>query len=148
MSRWSPCGAFAGIEGGLLVDGWGLVNRPTKDGQPPYWTAPGGGVEPTDASVEEAMRRELHEEIGANVSAAQQVFLTSSPAGDAGVTVQYLFVCRLECLDVGVGPGPSSPTQVGDAMTLSGSRARRTARWMSTCNRWRCRRSFKRTGWR
>lgn len=74
-----------------------LIKR-TKPGQAPYWTAPGGGIEDTDASVEAALYRELAEELGAEVTGASQVFLFSSPS-DAGVAVQHFFVARLTRLD-------------------------------------------------
>ncbi|MGH3426145.1 MAG: NUDIX domain-containing protein, partial [Mycobacteriales bacterium] len=44
----------------LLLDDDGclvLIKR-TKPGQSPYWTAPGGGVDATDATVEAALHRE------------------------------------------------------------------------------------------
>jgi 8-oxo-dGTP pyrophosphatase MutT (NUDIX family) len=53
----------------ILIDDLGqlvLIKR-TKLGQAPYWTAPGGGVDDTDASVEAALHRELAEELGATV---------------------------------------------------------------------------------
>ena len=84
----------------ILVDDRGrlvLIKR-TKPGQTPYWTAPGGGVEETDASVEAALCRELAEELGAKATDASQVFLFSSPS-DAGVAVQHFFVMRLVGLD-------------------------------------------------
>lgn len=74
-----------------------MIKR-TKPGQAPYWTAPGGGVESTDASVEAALYRELAEELGAEATDASQVFLFSSPS-DAGVAVQHFFVARLTHLD-------------------------------------------------
>ena len=74
-----------------------LIKR-SKPGLAPYWTAPGGGVEDTDASVEAALYRELAEELGAEVVGASQVFLFSSPS-DSGVAVQYFFVARLTRLD-------------------------------------------------
>ncbi|WP_344612587.1 NUDIX hydrolase [Dactylosporangium salmoneum] len=83
-----------------------LLIKRTKRDQPPYWTAPGGGVEPSDVSVEQAMRRELREEIGAEVGAVQQVFLVSTPAGEAGFGVQHFFVCRLERLELDNRSGP------------------------------------------
>ncbi len=83
-----------------------LLIKRTKNDQPPYWTAPGGGVEPSDTSIEQAMRRELREEIGAEVGAAQQVFLVYTPAGEAGVGVQHFFVCRLEHLELENRSGP------------------------------------------
>ncbi|MEN3611350.1 NUDIX domain-containing protein [Plantactinospora sp. ZYX-F-223] len=70
-----------------------LIKR-IKPGQAPYWTTPGGGLEPTDGSLEVALRRELHEELGAEADRFAQVFLFTAPAG-AGVSVQHFFVCRL-----------------------------------------------------
>jgi len=81
-----------------------LIKR-TKPGQASYWTAPGGGVDATDESVEAALHRELAEELGAEASGALQVFLFSSPS-DAGVAVQYFFVARLTSLDQSVRSGP------------------------------------------
>jgi ADP-ribose pyrophosphatase YjhB (NUDIX family) len=83
-----------------------LLIKRTKHGQEPYWTTPGGGVEPDDPSVEQAMVRELREELGAEISRAQQVFLVSNPAGDAGIAVQHFFVCRLENVDPNRRSGP------------------------------------------
>lgn len=58
---------------------WFLINR-TMPGQGPYWTSPGGGVEDSDASVVDALRRELAEELGATADGYQQVFLSSTRA--------------------------------------------------------------------
>ena len=84
----------------ILIDDHGrfaLVKR-TKPGQEPHWTAPGGGVEDTDASLEAALYRELAEELGAKAAGASQLFLFSSPP-DAGVVVPHFFVARLVGLD-------------------------------------------------
>jgi ADP-ribose pyrophosphatase YjhB (NUDIX family) len=91
----------------ILIDDHGrlILIRRTKPGQAPYWTAPGGGVEDTDASVEAALRRELAEELGAKATGASQVFLFSSPS-DAGVAVQHFFVARLASLDESARTGP------------------------------------------
>lgn len=91
----------------ILIDDHGqlvLIKR-TKPGRAPYWTAPGGGVEDTDASVEHALHRELAEELGAEASGAARVFLYSSPS-DAGVAVQHFFVARLTNLDLTARNGP------------------------------------------
>jgi ADP-ribose pyrophosphatase YjhB (NUDIX family) len=100
----------------ILIDDLGqlvLIKR-TKPGQAPYWTAPGGGVEDTDASVKAALYRELAEELGAGVADASQVFLFSSPS-DNGVTVQHFFVARLSSLDESACSGPefSDPSRGG-----------------------------------
>lgn len=39
-----------------------LIRRERPD-TPVYWVLPGGGVEPADASREDALRREVHEEL-------------------------------------------------------------------------------------
>lgn len=91
----------------ILIDDRGrlvLIKR-TKPGQAPYWTAPGGGVEDTDASLEAALYRELVEELGAEATDASQVFLFSTPS-DAGVAVQHFFVARLANLDESARSGP------------------------------------------
>lgn len=75
-----------------------LIKR-TKPGREPYWTAPGGGVEAEDATPEAAMRRELAEELGADVGPAVQVFYCSDPDGDR-VAVQYFFATRLLKMDL------------------------------------------------
>lgn len=100
----------------ILIDEMGrlvLIKR-IKPGQAPYWTAPGGGVEATDASVEATLYRELAEELGATATDASQVFLFSSPS-DAGVAVQHFFVVRLASLDESARAGPefSDPSRGG-----------------------------------
>lgn len=91
----------------ILIDDRGrlVLIRRTKPGQPPYWTAPGGGVENGDGSVEAALHRELAEELGAEVAEASRVFLDSSPS-DSGVAVQHFFVARLLTLDEARRSGP------------------------------------------
>ncbi|RSM34881.1 NUDIX hydrolase, partial [Actinoplanes sp. ATCC 53533] len=39
-----------------------LLIRRERPHTPVYWVLPGGGVESTDASREDALRREVHEE--------------------------------------------------------------------------------------
>jgi len=84
-----------------------LLIKRTKPGLPAYWTAPGGGVDDTDISVEAALRRELTEELGAEATGLSQVFLFGSPS-EAGVAVQYFFVARLTKLDTSARSGPES----------------------------------------
>ncbi|ALE76007.1 NUDIX hydrolase [Pseudonocardia sp. EC080610-09] len=84
----------------ILIDECGhlvLIKR-IKPDLPPYWTAPGGGVEETDASVKAALGRELAEELGATAADLSQVFLFSS-LSNSGVSVQHFFVARLMELD-------------------------------------------------
>jgi ADP-ribose pyrophosphatase YjhB (NUDIX family) len=92
---------------GIVIDDKGrlvLIKR-TKPGQDPYWTSPGGGVEDSDATVEDALRRELAEELGATADDYQQVFL-SSDSTDTGVAIQHFFVARLTSLNLTERYGP------------------------------------------
>lgn len=110
----------------ILVDADGhlvLIKR-TKPGRSPYWTAPGGGLEASDLSVEAALVRELAEELGAEADRASQVFLFSTPS-ESGVSIQHFFVARLIKLDEAARNGPEfdDPSRGGydlDRIDLSG----------------------------
>lgn len=92
---------------GILIDDESrlLLIKRTRPGEPPYWTAPGGGVDESDRSPQDAMHRELSEELGATAKDGEQVFLFSSPSR-AGVAVQHFFACRLVGLDLTDRNGP------------------------------------------
>ncbi|MGH3391178.1 MAG: NUDIX hydrolase [Actinomadura sp.] len=92
----------------ILIDRDGrlLLIKRTKPDQDPYWTTPGGGVEPDDISIEAALARELQEELGAETDAPKQVFLVSSPVDEHRVSVQHFFVCRLLALHLARRSGP------------------------------------------
>jgi ADP-ribose pyrophosphatase YjhB (NUDIX family) len=81
-----------------------LIKR-TKPGRAPYWITPGGGMEATDTTVTEALRRELLEELGAKVAVGVPVFVDTVPE-PGGVKVQHFFVCRLESMDTALRHGP------------------------------------------
>lgn len=74
-----------------------LIKR-TKPDQDPYWTTPGGGVEDRDASPEDALARELKEELGASAAIGRRVLLIPSGT-EAVVAVQEIFVARLLSMD-------------------------------------------------
>ncbi|MBN1170632.1 MAG: NUDIX domain-containing protein [Micromonosporaceae bacterium] len=103
----------------LVVDDVGrlLLIRRTRPGLMPYWTTPGGRVEPGDGSVYAAMVREVREELGAEVDRIQQVFLATdrvdgtggtagAGGGAVGLRVQHFFVCRLVSMDLSLRSGP------------------------------------------
>ncbi|MFF4650299.1 NUDIX domain-containing protein [Streptomyces sp. NPDC001380] len=116
-----------------------LIKR-TRPGCTPYWVTPGGGVEPGDRSVVDALHREVDEEVGGKVSDVVPAFVDTvphgvppggadcgcdpvraaaadgAPAGDGdgdGVKVQHFFVCRLESMDPARRHGPEVERPAG-----------------------------------
>ncbi|MQY14273.1 hypothetical protein SRB5_44360 [Streptomyces sp. RB5] len=94
----------------LLDDADLILIKRTKPGHAPYWITPGGGVEPEDTTVVDALHREVDEELGAKVTDVVPVFVDtvrhSTHHAAHGVKVQHFFVCRLETMDLSLRHGP------------------------------------------
>ncbi|QOC93895.1 NUDIX domain-containing protein [Micromonospora craniellae] len=91
----------------IAVDDLGrlvLIKR-TRPGSLPYWTTPGGGVEPDDLSMTATLTRELREELGAEADIAQQVLILSEQT-DEGMLVQHFFLCHIRTIDLARRCGP------------------------------------------
>jgi 8-oxo-dGTP pyrophosphatase MutT (NUDIX family) len=97
-----------------------LIKR-TKPDRPPYWITPGGGVEPDDDSVIDALHREVDEELGAKVTDPVPAFVDTVPHrtedGASGVKVQHFFVCRLASMDPSRRHGPEVEEPRGEYET-------------------------------
>lgn len=91
----------------VLIDSEGqlVTIKRTRPGQTPYWTTPGGGVEPDDPSRQAAAERETAEELGAVVRMGPQVFLATAPRRE-GIQVHHFFLARLIGLDEALRTGP------------------------------------------
>jgi 8-oxo-dGTP pyrophosphatase MutT (NUDIX family) len=107
----------------ILLDGcpdsWSLLLiKRTKPGLSPYWVTPGGGVEPSDVSVVDALHREVDEELGAKVTDVVPAFVDTiehiADDGSHGVKVQYFFVCRLASMDPRLRHGPEIDEPSGE----------------------------------
>lgn len=114
----------------VLLDGDDMVLiKRTKPGQPPYWITPGGGVEVGDATVVDALRREIDEELGGKATRAVPAFVDTVPHtaddGTQGVKVQHFFVCRLESMEPSRRHGPEvdEPNGSYDIVRVPFSRA-------------------------
>ncbi|MFD5895959.1 NUDIX domain-containing protein [Streptomyces sp. NPDC060366] len=82
----------------VLLDGDHLVFlRRGWPGGSSYFTTVGGGVEPDDADLEAALRREVMEEIGATIGPVTE-FLTLTEPGERVTVVQHYF--RADVLDM------------------------------------------------
>ncbi|MFJ8073485.1 NUDIX domain-containing protein [Streptomyces sp. NPDC096176] len=103
----------------ILLDGDDLVLiKRTKPGVDPYWLTPGGGVEPEDATVVDALHREVDEELGAKITDVVPCFVDTvehiADGGVTGVKVQHFFVCRLESMDPALRHGPEVDEPCGE----------------------------------
>jgi len=72
----------------------------TRPGRETYWVAPGGGVESEDPDLEFALRRELFEELHAEVEIGRKVFVFRT-----GEIVTHIFLVHISrmcpCLRTG-----------------------------------------------
>lgn len=82
-------------------DGCLVLIRRERPGRAPYWVTPGGGVEEEDASLEDALRRELREELGAEVTIGDVVATWTHD----GVTT-HLVAATLVSFDEALRHGP------------------------------------------
>jgi 8-oxo-dGTP pyrophosphatase MutT (NUDIX family) len=104
----------------VLLDGDDLILiKRTKPGVDPYWLTPGGGVEPEDTTVVDALHREVHEELGAKITDVVPCFVDTvehigEDGGATGVKVQHFFVCRLESMDPSKRHGPEMDEPLGE----------------------------------
>ncbi len=83
-----------------------VLIRREKAGIPPYYVAPGGGVEPSDASFHAALRREMREELGGTIQIHRLVYITEALRGADLRVRQLYYVCRLQSINLAARNGP------------------------------------------
>lgn len=82
-----------------------LLFRRTVPGRPPYWSVPGGHVEPQDATLEHTLHREVLEELGATVGSVTPL-TTLTCVQTEGIKTQHVYGCRLLTIDPALRCGP------------------------------------------
>ncbi|MFI6893955.1 NUDIX domain-containing protein [Streptomyces sp. NPDC050256] len=99
----------------VLLDGDHLVFlRRGWPGGPSYYETVGGGVEPDDAGLEAALRREVMEEIGATIGPVTE-FLTVTDPGERVTVVQHYFLASVLDMNLDRRSGPEmSDPDIGD----------------------------------
>lgn len=99
----------------ILIDGPDLLLiKRTRPGEAPYWVTIGGGVEPEDATLEDAVRREVLEEIGAQIQNITQVFMIRDVV-EGGMAIQHVFLAELAPVELvdPTGKELSNPSRGG-----------------------------------
>lgn len=83
-----------------------VLIRREKAGVPPYYVAPGGGVEPTDANFHAALQREMREELGGTVQIHRLIYITEAMRGPELRVRQLYYLCRLQSINLADRNGP------------------------------------------
>ncbi|WP_338692581.1 NUDIX hydrolase [Streptomyces sp. Q6] len=90
----------------VLLDGDHLVFlRRGWPGGPSYYETVGGGVEPEDASLEAALRREVMEEIGATIGPVTEILTLTDP-GEKVTVVRHYYLAQVLDTDPDLRNGP------------------------------------------
>ena len=80
-----------------------FIERHKRD-RPPYWVAPGGGLHAGE-DPEQGLRRELREELGAEVEILRRAFVLRHRIAGKELE-EHFFVCRLLTYDLKLRDGP------------------------------------------
>lgn len=90
----------------FTVDGHLLLIKRIRPGVEPYWVFPGGGVEATDVSRVEALRREIREELGCDAVIGNLVYILTRNAGTSEASRELYFIVHIERHDLSQRNGP------------------------------------------
>lgn len=71
-----------------------------------YWVFPGGGVDDTDKSLEDGLKRECKEEIGVDIETGDLFLKKFYVLDDFKGQMQYFYKCKITNGKVGTGTGP------------------------------------------
>jgi 8-oxo-dGTP pyrophosphatase MutT (NUDIX family) len=82
------------LQAAIVRDGAVLLVRCAMPGEPPFWVLPGGGREPGE-SDEEAVAREVREELGVAVAVGRVLDDVPADPPDGTYTRWRTFACRL-----------------------------------------------------
>lgn len=99
----------------VLVDDEGrlVVFRRIRPGREPYYTTPGGGVEPGDTTLAAALRRELDEELRAEITEPVSLLAIDRVHDNGKHNRHLIFAARLVTMHPAEKYGPefSDPTR-------------------------------------
>jgi len=81
-----------------------LIKR-VKPDKPPYWVAPGGGLEAHDFTLYDALHRELCEELGAVVEVVDTAFVLEHEKAGKNLE-EHFYICKMLHYDLDQRNGP------------------------------------------
>ncbi|MFJ1662435.1 NUDIX hydrolase [Streptomyces anthocyanicus] len=79
-----------------------LLMKRVRPGTDPYWVVVGGGVEDSDASPEDALLREIREEIAGDADLVRPFHQLQNPAGEK----EYFYLARIATWNFADRTGP------------------------------------------
>lgn len=82
-----------------------FIKRVKPDGRPPYWVAPGGGMEKEDITLMDTLHRELCEELGATFQVMGKAFVLEHEKAGKHLE-EHFYICRLLDYDLSQRNGP------------------------------------------
>ena len=90
----------------IIQDGNILLIHRVRDGKE-YWVFPGGGIEESDITPQQALKRECFEELGVTVDVGD-LFVQNSFESPLGKQKELYYICKIISGKVGTGDGPES----------------------------------------
>lgn len=98
----------------IVQDGSVVLVHRVKAGKE-YWVFPGGGLEDSDASQQDGLKRECLEELGVVVEVGE-LFMERPSDDPAADQIEFFYLCHIVSGSLGTGKGPEftrDPSQSG-----------------------------------
>lgn len=89
----------------IIEDDKVLLMHRFKNGQE-YWVFPGGGIDDTDQSLEDGLKRECLEELGVVIEVEDLLMEKFYILDNLQGQIQYFYNCKIISGEVGTGTGP------------------------------------------
>lgn len=99
----------------IVQNGFVLLIHRVKPGRE-YWVFPGGGLEETDGTPQDGLKRECLEELGVHVEVGD-LFAEGGYDSSSGKQIELFYHCRIAGGEIGIGTGPEFTRDLGQSGT-------------------------------